>query len=225
MKKHSENPPDWEAQRNKIIGLGETSIRKSYYPELQQRIQELEKKNRELQEAYAEHTAFEEELRQQYEEKSNKESERRESEAFLDSIIENVPLMLFVKDAADLRFVRFNRAGEDLLGYSREEMIGKNDHDFFPKDQADFFTDMDRNVLRAGKPVDIPEEKIETSHHGVRFPSCPVPVSPGSSWGFLRISRNSVQLMQHSGKARSGTALSLISPRPDTLCWTVRDAS
>ena len=57
MKKHSDEIPDWEAQRNKIIGLGETSIRKSYYPELQQRIQELEKKNRELEEAYAEQTA------------------------------------------------------------------------------------------------------------------------------------------------------------------------
>src|SRR5204862_282134 len=35
---------------------------------------------------------------------------------FLDSVIENIPNMIFVKDAKDLRFVRFNAAGEELLG-------------------------------------------------------------------------------------------------------------
>lgn len=73
MNEPSENTPDWEAQRDRIIGLGETSLRKSYYPELQQRIQELEKKNRELQAAHAAQTAIEEELRQQFDETSHKE--------------------------------------------------------------------------------------------------------------------------------------------------------
>jgi PAS domain S-box-containing protein len=80
MEKHSEETPDWEAQRNRIIGLGETSIRKSYYPELQQRIQELERKNRELQAAFAEQTAVEEELRQQIDETGKKERELRVNE-------------------------------------------------------------------------------------------------------------------------------------------------
>jgi PAS domain S-box-containing protein len=75
MKEPSEEIPDWEAQRNQIIGLGETSIRKSYYPELQQRIRELEKKNRELLEASARQTAVEEELRQQIDETGKKERE------------------------------------------------------------------------------------------------------------------------------------------------------
>lgn len=49
MKKPSENEQRDEL-RNKIIGLGERSIRKSYYPELQQRIAELERINRDLNE-------------------------------------------------------------------------------------------------------------------------------------------------------------------------------
>ena len=73
--------------------------------------------------------------------------ELRQSQSFLDSLIENLPNMVFVKDAKELRFVRFNRAGEDLLGFSRSELIGKNDYDFFPKEQADFFTRKDRDVL------------------------------------------------------------------------------
>jgi PAS domain-containing protein len=67
---------------------------------------------------------------------------------FLDSVIENIPNMIFVKDAKELRFIRFNLAGEELLGFSRHELIGKNDFDFFPRDQAEQFISADRQTLR-----------------------------------------------------------------------------
>jgi PAS domain S-box-containing protein len=88
MNRRSDESPDWEAQRNRIIGLGETSIRKSYYPELQQRILELEKKNEELQAAYEELTATDEELRQQIEETGAKERELRASEERYRSLVD-----------------------------------------------------------------------------------------------------------------------------------------
>jgi PAS domain S-box-containing protein len=87
---------------------------------------------------------------------------------FLRSIVENIPYMVFVKDAADLRFVRFNRAGEELLGYSRHELIGKSDYDFFPLEEADAFTRADRAVLAGRRAVDIPEEPIRTRNRGIR---------------------------------------------------------
>ena len=90
--------------------------------------------------------------------------ELHRSESFLDSLIENLPNMVFVKDAKDLRFVRFNRAGEELLGYSRSALVGRNDYDFFPKDEADFFTTKDREVLDGGHLVDIAEEVIDTAN-------------------------------------------------------------
>ena len=77
--------------------------------------------------------------------------------------------MVFVKDANELRFVLFNRAGEELLGYSREEMIGKNDYDFFPKEEADFFTAKDREVLAGKTLVEIAEEPIHTRTKGTRI--------------------------------------------------------
>ena len=92
----------------------------------------------------------------------------RGSEKFLQSIIENIPDMVFVKDAAELRFVRFNNAGAELIGYPAEEMIGKNDWDLFPASEAEFFIAKDREVLAGGAMVDIPAEPIDTRFNGRR---------------------------------------------------------
>src|SRR5580765_8948063 len=95
------------------------------------------------------------------------EKQLRDANVFLDAIIENVPLMLFIKDSESLRFVRVNRAGEDLLGWPREALTGKNDFDFWPREQAEFFVRKDRETLKTGR-VDIDEEPMRTRHHGVR---------------------------------------------------------
>jgi PAS domain S-box-containing protein len=86
----------------------------------------------------------------------------RSSEGFLDSIVENIPHMIFVKGAAALRFERINRAGETLLGVRRDALIGKNDFDFFPSEQAASFQARDHETLDAKVVVDIPEEPIDT---------------------------------------------------------------
>lgn len=83
---------------------------------------------------------------------------------FLDAIIENIPDMIFVKDAERLAFKRFNRAGERLLGVARAELLGKNDFDFFPEEQARFFQEKDRNTLVGKALVEIEEEPIETAN-------------------------------------------------------------
>jgi PAS domain S-box-containing protein len=97
------------------------------------------------------------------------EQELRSSEQFLDSVLENLPSMVFVKDAQELRFVRVNRAGEELLGRSREELLGKSDHDLVPREQAEFFVQTDSEVLAAANVVDIPEEQIDTPEKGKRI--------------------------------------------------------
>ncbi len=115
-----------------------------------------------------------------------------EREEFLSSVIENIPDMIFIKDARDLRFIRFNRAGENLLGFKREELIGKSDYDFFPREQADFFTKNDREVLDSGQPCDIPEEPIE-SRSGKRIlhtQKIPIPDKNGNPAYLLGISED-----------------------------------
>jgi len=96
------------------------------------------------------------------------EVEIREARQFLETIVENIPNMVFVKNAYNLHFVSFNRAGEELLGRRREDMVGKSDYDFFPADEADFFTAHDRTVIASGKMADIDEEPIHTPR-GLRY--------------------------------------------------------
>jgi PAS domain S-box-containing protein len=96
------------------------------------------------------------------------EEELRRSQSFLNSVIENLPIMVFIKDP-QLRFVLINKAGENLTGYPREVFLGKSDADFYPPDLAVHYTARDREALEGGKLVDIPEEPLETRDKGTRI--------------------------------------------------------
>ena len=89
----------------------------------------------------------------------------RLNEEFLNTVIDNIPAMIFVKDAQELRFVRFNKTGAKMLGYTVSDFLGKNDFDFFPEKEAQFFTAKDREVLSKGVLIDIAEERIVTKNH------------------------------------------------------------
>ncbi len=107
-------------------------------------------------------------LRDRLNEVKRAEADLTAANRFLDSLIDNLPVMIFVKDARTLRYARQNRATLNLLGLSRDEVIGKCDRDFLPPEQADFIQTKDREVLSTGRPVDIPEQPIHARLLGVR---------------------------------------------------------
>ena len=93
------------------------------------------------------------------------------------SIVENLPSMLFVKDVKDVKdakdakdhyYVEWNKAAEELTGVIKEEILGKTDFDFWPKDEAQFFIDKDNEVIKNRKLFDVPEEIITSKYKGVR---------------------------------------------------------
>ena len=77
------------------------------------------------------------------------ERERDRSRAFLDTVIENIPVSVYVKEASDLRFTLLNRSAEKLWNVSREDAIGKTVHDLFDNDRADRIAANDRKVLES----------------------------------------------------------------------------
>jgi PAS domain S-box-containing protein len=82
---------DWKQMRERIIGLGEESSRKSFYPELQQRLTQLEQAREEL---------------------------RRSSEN-LRTVFNAIPDAIFVCDT-DWHVLEVNAAALDMFGVTRE---------------------------------------------------------------------------------------------------------
>ena len=86
------------------------------------------------------------------------EEQLRQAQHFSESILESLPAIVFVKDARTLRYVRFNRAAEEMLQLRREDAIGRTDADVFGAALADAFGRTDRFVLETGRASDVAEE-------------------------------------------------------------------
>ncbi|MEO8427916.1 MAG: PAS domain S-box protein, partial [Verrucomicrobiota bacterium] len=102
-------------------------------------------------------------------ERKQKEEELRRTQAFLNLVVENLPIGVFIKEARELRVVLWNKAIRELFGWPAEDLIGKNEYDLLPKADADSITAKDREVLSGSGLVDIAEEVIHTRHRGERI--------------------------------------------------------
>jgi diguanylate cyclase (GGDEF)-like protein/PAS domain S-box-containing protein len=96
------------------------------------------------------------------------EDKTRRTQKFLDTVIENVPATIVVKDARDFRYLMINRAGETLLGVSRDRIIGRTDAEIFAKEQADLTLARDIRTMQSGEPLEIGEDQLATPGNGVR---------------------------------------------------------
>ena len=81
------------------------------------------------------------------------------SPQFLEAVLRLVGHPIFVKDR-EHRWVWVNDAFCQLVALPRAALLGKTDHDFFPKEQADFFHLKDREVFETGNAVNVEEESI-----------------------------------------------------------------
>jgi PAS domain S-box-containing protein len=109
------------------------------------------------------------ELTESREQLRERTAEVLKSNRFLDSMIEHIPTAVYIKDAADLRYVRVNRALEKLTGMPREAMLGKTVHDLFEKNDADMSVEEDRRVLASGVTEEIEEHRFSSNGDGVRM--------------------------------------------------------
>lgn len=94
---------------------------------------------------------------------------QREREKFLETLIENLPAVIQVKEAKKFTYTRLNKAGENLLGFSAEELIGKSDSEIYPQELAEAYLQSDQKVIKEKKLVDLPEVEVLTSQNELRI--------------------------------------------------------
>ena len=85
---------------------------------------------------------------------------------FLDSIIENIPIAVFAKDAKDSRYILLNRAGEEYYGMPREAMLGRTPQEIFPDNIARAVNEQDRRVVDSGTPMFLEGHLLEVGVKG-----------------------------------------------------------
>ena len=97
------------------------------------------------------------------------EEQIKQAKEFLNTVVDNLPIAVFAKSAEDGRLILWNKASESLFGFTRDQVIGKTDHDLFLKEQALYFWKKDRESFASGEIIDIPEEPIRTKNLGTRM--------------------------------------------------------
>ncbi len=95
-------------------------------------------------------------------------AELQHTREFLQTIFDNMPVGLVVKDAADGRILMMNPAVEEIYGVDHAEGLGKTHFELFPKELAERFTAQDRDVIDTGEMRTYDEEPVLTSL-GERF--------------------------------------------------------
>ncbi|MBD1910793.1 PAS domain S-box protein [Leptolyngbya sp. FACHB-8] len=100
------------------------------------------------------------------------EEQTKKAQDFLQTVVNNVPVALFVKDGRPQYFGQFklwNKTSEQIFGISAKDAIGSTDSDFFPPEQAEFFYEKDIETFAKGVLEDIPEEPVQSQNLGDRI--------------------------------------------------------
>jgi diguanylate cyclase (GGDEF)-like protein/PAS domain S-box-containing protein len=88
---------------------------------------------------------------------------------FLDSIVENVPAPIVVKEPEKGTFVLVNHAYEKFIGLPRERLMGKTVYDVFPPKDAELIATYDNEAIKFSERVISAELSVETPTNGSRI--------------------------------------------------------
>lgn len=112
------------------------------------------------------------------------------------NLMDRIPDRIYFKDTGS-RFMKINKALADILNLKHpDEAIGKRDHDFYSKAEADMFFSNEQEILRTGCPIVNKEEKISRSDGSYRWSTTtkvPLYDPEGKCLGIMGISRDITQ--------------------------------
>jgi len=72
--------------------------------------------------------------------------EYQDKQIFLQSLLNSMPDLIFYKNI-DGKYIGCNQSFAELVGRDTDSIIGHTDYDFFEREQAEFFREMDRTML------------------------------------------------------------------------------
>jgi len=98
-------------------------------------------------------------LHQDITERKRAEQALRDSQQQLQTIIDSVQSVIFIKDL-ESRYVMINKTYEQAFGVKKADVIGKTGQAIFPPEVAAQLRENDRKVMASGKPVTIEESGI-----------------------------------------------------------------
>lgn len=111
----------------------------------------------------------------------------------LQSLMDNVPDYIYFKDL-DSKYIRINKAvAESLHVKDLNEVYGKCDHDFFPKEVADVFLAHEKEIFSSGKPIIGRIEKsclLDGTQIWISTTKIPTRDENGKITGIVGVSRN-----------------------------------
>ena len=114
-------------------------------------------------------TLANEKLNLELEEHKRTERALKQNHHFLETLIDNLPVAVFTKDAKTGSFTLWNKQCELLYGLTADQVLAKTDYDFFPKEQAESFRQNDHKTFNQRRRIDILEEKINTYGQGQKI--------------------------------------------------------
>lgn len=112
--------------------------------------------------------------------------------ALLQNLLDNIPDAIYFKDT-DNRIIRVNKFYAEGFKLSPEDIIGKTDFDFFPKDQAQRMFEDDTYVLKTGKPIIGKIERTllpNGTYNCVTTTKIPIKNKEGKAIGTLGVTRD-----------------------------------
>jgi len=102
-------------------------------------------------------------------EKKQQEKAIVDAKNFLQTVIDQLPLSLSVKNY-DGKYILWNKKSEDLFGVGAADVIGRTSYRAdINREQAEFLRESDLRVFENKKEQDIPQELISTAADGVKI--------------------------------------------------------
>ena len=133
------------------------------------------------------------------------EKRTKESEQLLTTLIDNLPINVFIKDK-DSRKILVNKAECTYLNVSPDELIGKTDFDLYDEKIAKISRDEDLEVMRTLKPM-LGEETINVRKDGsiTHFLTSKIPLTDldGKAYGLIGMSMDITNLKQKEEQLRN----------------------